>query len=303
MLPSLYILSGPTAVGKTESALSWAMKNNAEILSCDSLLFYKGMDIGTAKPTREEQLLVPHHAVDIVPVNEQYNVGRYAEFAKQSIRDIHSRGKQVLIVGGSGFYLKAFFAAVTDNVEVGDAIRKEVALISQNEGLAGLLRKLREFNTEADLELLDSRNPRRVEAALARCWQSGKSIGRLRYDFSMLPSPFAEFPKTFTLLSRSRETLRVRVKQRVKQMFDSGLLEEVRRLLTQGIESNFSAANAIGYRETIAYLKDGGNMDELEEQIAVNTMQLIRKQDIWFRHQVRPDTVIDLDTTVNPVLF
>lgn len=299
----LYVLTGATAVGKTELSLRWAEENNAEILSCDSLLFYRGMDIGTAKPGKAELERVIHHGIDLINVDEQYNVANYITYAKETINDIHARGKEVLIVGGSGFYLKAFFSPVTDGVMVSDDIKAAIEAIEKQSGLAGLLNKLNEWNTEEDLSLLDCKNPRRVVSALGRCWASGKSIRQLKKEFSMLPSAFAEYPKTLTLLQRNRVHLKERVRMRVEKMLGDGLVNEVQKLMEEGIEKNPSAANSIGYRETITFLKTGGSVDALADAICVNTMQLIRKQEIFFRYQISPDKILDLDTKASQPLF
>src|SRR3954468_7890232 len=122
----LHVLTGPTAVGKTEWALRWAEQNGAEIVSCDSLLFYRGMDIGTAKPSPAERARVPHHLIDICGVNERMDVAQYVGLARRAILDITQRGRAILVTGGSGFYLKAFFAPVADDINVPAALRQEL---------------------------------------------------------------------------------------------------------------------------------------------------------------------------------
>ena len=122
----IYVLAGVTAVGKTAIALAWAERGGAEILSCDSLLFYRGMDMGTAKPTREEQARVPHHGIDLVSVNQIYDVGAYLAYADRVARETKERGKRLLVVGGSGFYLQAFFSPVIDEVQVSPELRAQV---------------------------------------------------------------------------------------------------------------------------------------------------------------------------------
>src|SRR5262245_12827383 len=123
MPPPLFVLTGCTAVGKTELALCWAEAFRAEILSADSLLFYRGMDLGTAKPTAAERARVPHHLIDILGLGERMDVARYVELARRAAEEIVSRGRRVLVVGGSGFYLKSFFSPVTDQVAVPAEIR------------------------------------------------------------------------------------------------------------------------------------------------------------------------------------
>jgi len=126
MQPVIRVLTGPTAVGKTEWALRWAERHGAEIVSCDSLLFYRGMDVGTAKPTAAERARVPHHLIDVCALAETMDVARYVGLARAAVTGILARGRPVLVTGGSGFYLRAFLAPVTDDVEVPAALRDEV---------------------------------------------------------------------------------------------------------------------------------------------------------------------------------
>src|SRR5687767_3257495 len=126
MKPRLHVLTGPTAVGKTEWALRWAEEHRGEIVSCDSLLFYRGMDIGTAKPTAAERARVPHHLIDVCAVTERMDITEYVKLARRAVLEIQARGHEVLVTGGSGFYLKAFFAPVADTIEVPPQIRDQV---------------------------------------------------------------------------------------------------------------------------------------------------------------------------------
>lgn len=287
MAQVLHIISGPTAVGKTEYALAYAKKNNAEIISCDALLVYKGMDIGTAKPSSEEQLRVKHHLIDVTPVDQPYDIVHYAAAAQAAVASIVERGKSIVVTGGSGFYLKSFFAPVVDTVIVPDAIRSDVAQQYEDEGLQGLLARLQALNPKG-LGKLDTLNPRRVQRALERCLASGKSLPVLQAEFAARPDPYSEYKKNFILLERDPKVLRERAARRVDQMLQRGLIEEVERLRSQGIERNPCAASAIGYRETLSYLNGEMNHETLIQEIVQNTNHLIKKQRTWFRTQIRP---------------
>lgn len=285
----LHIITGPTAVGKTEYALSYAEQHGAEIVSCDASLFYRGMDIGTAKPSRAELARVPHHMIDLCGVDESYDIVAFDCAARTAVEAIHARGKAVVVTGGSGFYLKSFFAPVIDSVEVPDALRAEVAELYGNAGLAGLLHALRDCNPDG-LGRLDVQNPRRVLRALERCRASGQSLLSLQAEFAARPEPYGGFGKKLILLEREPEQLRARVSLRAEQMLEQGLIEEVAALQAQGIERNPSAAAAIGYRETLAFLRGELERDQLLAQIIQNTNQLVKKQRTWFRTQIRePD--------------
>ena len=285
MTVTLHIISGATAVGKTHYALDYCEALDAEIISCDASLFYQGMDIGTAKPTKEEMAKVPHHCIDMNPVNESFDITQFDALARRTVEDILSRGKSVVITGGSGFYLKSFFEPVVDTIEVSDAIRAESESLFANYGLRGLLDRLNAVSPEG-LGNLDTLNPRRVQRALERCLSSKKSLPVLQKEFAERPKPYAEYDKHFILLERDAEALKDRVARRAKSMLDLGLIEEVKGLLEKGIEENPNAANAIGYRESIAFLKGEIAEDELLPLIVKNTHGLVKKQKTWFRSQL-----------------
>lgn len=299
----LYLLTGPTGVGKTALALNWAQANNAEILSCDSLLFYKGMDIGTAKPSQKELMQIPHHGIDICPVDKQFNIKAYIDLAKQVVRSVEERGKKLLIVGGSGFYLKAFLAPVIDDIDVPDAINQEVLELYQQAGLQGLMSALLKLNPKGvgDLDVL---NHRRVIKALIRCKASGKDLLDLKASFDSQETPFADYEKKICILHRNPEILKQRIRTRVFEMINAGLIGEVASLMHQGIEKNPSASTAIGYREIIAWLKNGSSDEaELAETIILNTNKLVAKQRKWFRTQIKSAQLINLDEHLHNQVF
>ena len=296
MSVTLHIITGVTAVGKTNYALNYAEALNAEIISCDASLFYRGMDIGTAKPTHEELARIPHHCIDLNPVNQSFDITRFHTLAQKTVKDILNRGKAVVITGGSGFYLKSFFEPVVDTIEVSDAIRAESESIFANYGLRGLLDRLNAVNPEG-LGNLDTLNPRRVQRALERCLASKKSLPVLQKEFAERPKPYDSFNKHFILLERDGEELKNRVKMRAESMLKSGLIEEVQALLKNGIEENPNAANAIGYRESIAFIKGEIEEEQLLPLIVKNTNGLVKKQKTWFRSQLpNPDERIDLSS-------
>lgn len=283
--PTLHIITGATAVGKTEYALSYAESHNAEIVSCDASLFYRGMDIGTAKPTPLERARVPHHLIDVREVNQAYDIRTYERDARRAIDGIVERGKAVVITGGSGFYLKSFLAPVTDAVTVPRGIREKVASIYRETKLDGLIQALLRVNPEG-VENLDMKNPRRVMRALERCMASGKTLRELQAEFAARPLPYAGFSKKIILLDRDKDQLNQRIGQRVASMMQDGLVEEVRRLKLRRLEDNPSAASAIGYSETLAYLNHELDFADLVPAITQNTRHLAKKQRTWFRTQL-----------------
>ena len=284
---TLHLLTGPTAVGKTEWALRWAERHGAEIVSCDSLLFYRGMDIGTAKPTREELRRVPHHLIDCQEITEPMDVVRYVAEARRVVDEILARGRRVLVTGGSGFYLRAFLAPVSDDVAIDPAVRAEVTRLPLTEALE----RLRSLNPDG-LGALDIANPRRVARALERCVVSGRTLRELTEDFSRRPGAFDGFRLEITRLDRDPLDLAERIERRVDAMLAAGLVEEVRRLLPAGLAANRSASRAIGYREVIAMLAGELRAEELRGEIIANTRALVKKQRTWFRTQLPPHRVV-----------
>jgi len=284
---TLHVLTGPTAAGKTARALRWAETNDAEIVSCDSLLFYRGMDIGTAKPSRADLARVPHHLIDICACDEQMDITRYIALARAAVEDIAARGKRILVTGGSGFYLKSFFAPVADDIAAPPELREEIAAQLARDGLPALVAELRALNPGPQaLGALDTANPRRVTRALERCRASGRTLAALAADFARRPPAFAGWRIQLTVLDLPREELETRVAQRATAMLAAGLVAEVERLRAAGFERNPSAAGAIGYRETLAMLDGKLARETLAAEIAKNTRALVKKQRTWFRTQL-----------------
>ncbi len=299
---TLHVLTGCTAVGKTELALRWAESNNAEIVSCDSLLFYRGADIGTAKPARDELVRVPHHLIDVCAVTEQMDVTKYVTEARAAIEETMGRNRRVLVTGGSGFYLRAFFGPVADMVDVPDELRAELRGRLESEGLAALVKELHGLNP-AGLGALDVQNPRRVLRALERCRASGRTLAELLRDFAAQPAPFTDFAVKLTELVREPAELDRRIEQRVAGMLRDGLVEEVRGLMGRGLKQNSSVARAIGYRETVDFLEGRLPEAELGAAIVKNTRALVKKQRTWFKTQLPPHRQPDASTIEVRELF
>lgn len=289
--PMLRVLTGCTAAGKTEWALRWAEARGAEIVSCDSLLFYRGMDIGTAKPTTAERARVPHHLIDICDVTEQMDVRRYVAQVRTALQEIAERGRPALVVGGSGFYLKAFLAPVTDDIDVAESVRAEVRALPNE----AALERLRALNPMG-LGGLDVANPRRVTRALERCLASGRTLEELAREFAAQPSAFADFEVEVTRIERDPVELERRIAVRVEAMLREGLVAEVRRLVDAGLKENPSGARAIGYREVIDLLEGRLMEDRLAGEIAKNTRALVKKQRTWFRTQLPEHRVVAAET-------
>jgi len=283
-VPALHVITGPTAVGKTAQAIAWAQAHDAEVLSCDSVCVYRGMDVGTAKPTAAEQRLVKHHGIDLVAPSQRYSVQQYIQMAQTVIADVHARGKRVVITGGSGFYLAAFFGPVTDDLPVSDAVIEEVRRLQQA-GPAAVLARLQSLEAAPLPTWLDTQNPIRVVKALERRMASGRSLDSLREDFLQRSSPFANFTVTHEVIERPDEELKKRIALRTSQMLQHGLIQEAEHLLSLNLDPELPSARAVGYRATMDWLLSGRQvaLEGLAERINLDTWALVRKQRKWFK--------------------
>lgn len=281
------IISGATCTGKTALAIDLAEKHNAEIISCDSVQIYKDADIGSAKATLQEQARIKHHLIDVVKVNQPFDVASYVELAKQTFNDIRKRGKNVVVVGGSGFYLKSWFMAVADNISIPKEISEFTSKIEREGGAEALAKELLKVDAQAS-EIVDMNNPRRTKNALERCLATSKSVRELRTEFEKLPCPMGEFPRKFILIDRPDDEILKRIELRTQIMLKTGLIEETKNLINKGILENPSLRNSTGYKQTIDYLlSNSTNIDKLKSDIVVQTMSLVRKQRKYFATQLR----------------
>ncbi len=289
----IYLLAGITAAGKSRISMNWAREIGGEILSCDSVAVYRGMDIGSAKPSIPECRGVPHHGIDLVDVGKVFSVADYQVYALKIVEEMKAKKKPILVVGGSGFYLQTFLSSVVDDIEVSEEIRGQVEELYSQEDLDGILSELKKLNPDG-LGEMDTLNPRRVMRGLERCLASGKSILELKKEFEKKPNPFPEFMKQVLWLDRENEDLERRISDRSKEMLEDGLLQETAELLDLGIEGNASASNAVGYRECIAHLKGELPEEQLLNSINYSTRRLVSKQRKWFRKHLGESTRIVL---------
>ena len=291
-IPTLYFLAGVTASGKSTLALEWALKNGAEILSCDSIALYRGMNIGSAKPSVEDQSKIKHYGLDLANIDQRYDVSKYINYAKGVISEVYERKGKILVVGGSGFYLRSFFSAVVDEVIISNEMKNSVEELYSLEGLKGLLFKLKQMNPQG-LGELDQFNPVRVTKSLERCMATGSTIQDLKKEFDKKPIPYEEFKKKTCLLDRSDVEIEILIEARTKSMIANGLIEEVKGLIELGLLENYPASYSVGYRETLSYLRGEISKDSLSKAIQVSTRQLVAKQRKWFRKYYQADQIFN----------
>ena len=275
--PPLILIVGPTAVGKTELAIQLAEKLNGEIISADSRLFYRGMDIGTAKPSREELARVPHYLIDIVNPDETLSLAVFQEKAKHIIADIHARGKLPFLVGGTGQYVRAVTQGWTPPEVVADVrMRDELERMKDKNSEEWLHAKLNILDPEAAAKI-DARNVRRTIRALEVILTTGKKFSEQR---GQVDSPY----HLITIgLNRPRPELYQRVDERIDAMFANGLVDEVKGLLVKGYSPTLPSMSAIGYRECVRVVNDEWDMNQAKVEIRRATRVFVRRQANWFK--------------------
>lgn len=279
--PICWVLAGPTASGKTALSIRLAQAHQCEIVCMDSMQIYRGMDIGTAKPTADEMCDVPHHMLDVADPAEPFSVARYQEMAEEVIEGIHSRGHRALLVGGTGLYLRALRHPMAMGMVTGDASLREQLeeQAKQTDGRYALHQKLSEVDPETAARL-HVNDVRRVVRALEVYQLTG-------IPFSQQPQTQAEPPFRYRVasLTMEREILYQRIEQRVDRMLEDGLVEEVRTLLDSGVPADAQALKGLGYKELIPYLQGRISLEEAAYQLKLGTRHYAKRQLTWMRRE------------------
>ena len=269
------VILGPTATGKSHCAIELAKRLNGEIISGDSMYVYRGMDIGTAKPTEAELNAVPHHLVDILPADAEFNVVDFKERAEELIKDINARGKLPIIAGGTGLYIKALLEGYAFNsVDADEAMRQELEQFTLEHGKEALHARLEQLDPEAAarLHVNDTRRViRAIEAA-----SKGEEINQ--YGAEEMPFEAVVFG-----LNMPREILYERINRRVDIMIEQGLEKEVRRLLEEGVPVDCQSMKSIGYRQMLWYINDGMDYDFAVDKLKQATRNFAKRQVTFYK--------------------
>lgn len=290
---------GPTASGKTALAVQLAKELDGEILSCDSMQVYRGMDIGTAKPTEEERMGIPHHMLSVVPPEEPFSVGRFTQMADPVLQDILARGKTAILAGGTGLYVDALISG-RQFAEKGDpAIRQRLERRADEEGMETLLRELSGYDPET-AGRLHLRDRKRILRAMEIYEVTGKAMSQHDAMSKTLPPKY--LAAWLGLWYSDRSELYGRIDLRVDRMLQQGLLEEIRGLLEKGLPPTSTAYAAIGYKEFIRAIKGECSMEEAAEQVKQSSRRYAKRQMTWFR---RNEEIFWLDRSqmTEPELF
>lgn len=279
----LIILAGPTAVGKTSLSIRLAKETGGEIISADSMQVYRHMDIGSAKITKEEMEGVPHYLVDVLEPEEEFNVVRFQQMAKEAAERIWKKGKIPLVVGGTGFYIQALLYDIDFTENDGDeSYRRQLERkASDEEGASELYEILKTVDPKA-AQKIHPRNIKRIIRALEFYHQTGKKISEHNETQRQKESPYNY---AYFVLTDERSRLYERIDRRVDLMMEQGLLDEVRYLKERGVRKDSTAMQGLGYKELYAYLEGEYPLDEAVRIIKRDTRHFAKRQLTWFKRE------------------
>ena len=278
--PPLVAIAGPTGVGKTEVAVRLASRLRVEVVSADSRQVYRGMDIGTAKPSREQREAVPHHLIDVIDPDESYNAARFRTEARQAIAAIAGRGKLPLVVGGTGLYIRALVRGLLPTPPADPAVRRELTELLRREGVEALHARLRDLDPEA-ASRIHERDPVRIMRALEIHRLTGAPLGPTSHWRESRP----EWTLLLVGLTRSRASLYASLEARVDRMVQGGLLEETRRLLAAGYDPSLPAMQGIGYRHFVRVLRGEWSEARALRALKRDTRLYAKRQWTWLARE------------------
>ena len=276
---TLWVLTGPTACDKTEIGFTVAQKIKGEIISADSMLFYRGMDIGTAKPSLDMRTIVPHHFIDIIDPWESYSVGRYVDDVESLIGSDDSKERKLLIVGGSPLYVKGLVDGIFNGPEADWDIRRELEVLADEKGNQHVHDILQKIDPVKAVELHPN-NLRRIIRAIEVYRITGKPVSKLQEEYKLARKSY-QF--NILCIAREREDIYRRINERVGTMFDKGLVDEVKSLLENPEGLSKQAKQALGYKEVIQYLDGELTLDDAKEMVKQSTRRFAKRQMTWFR--------------------
>ena len=279
--PRILAVVGPTAVGKTALAIALAQTLGGEILSCDSMQIYRGMDVGTAKPTKEERLAAPHHLIDLVSPETPYSCFSYLQDAKAAVDDLVARSVLPIFCGGTGLYLDRFLHGGLDEETVDPALRERLKKEAEELGDHAMYERLLALDPEA-AKATHEHNRKRVLRALEIYESRGMTKTELDQMTKEIPLPY--FATVLGLRYTDRALLYQRIDRRVDEMIAEGLVDETKALLDAGVfETNTTAAQAIGYKEFKDFYEEKMDLGEVKEKIKLNTRHYAKRQETWFK--------------------
>lgn len=279
----IVVIAGPTASGKTGLGVQLCKCFGGEVISADSMQIYRGMNIGTAKPTQQEMQGVPHHLIDFLELDKPFSVADYVCLANQTANAIYARGNLPFLVGGTGLYIQSFIDNIVfADIEGDEHLRAQLRQKAQAQGAQALLNELMEFDPQT-AQALHPNNLGRIIRAIEVYKISGITMTQHRQNSRLQPSPFK--PCMLALNFRSRQTLYERIDKRVDQMLEQGLLKEAQQMLLA--DKRHTAVQAIGYKELFPYLEGKQTLQSCVEQLKMSTRRYAKRQLSWFRRDER----------------
>ena len=280
--PRIIAIVGPTASGKSTLGIELALHLNSEIINCDSVQVYQGIQIATAKLTMEERRGVPHHLIDFVSPKINFTAADWARAAIDRIAEIESRGRVVLLVGGTGFYLRALRQPFFPSPSTNEMLRARLTRTRERRGPEHLHRILQRFD-RAEAEKLSPRDWPRVQRAIEFCLQTGEPISRQR---PLRPEPPLVASRIRIIaLNPPRDELYARINERTERHFANGLVEEARQLIDEGVPAESNALGAHGYRRVVEFLRGQRDLESAVEQTKLDVRHYAKRQLTWFRHE------------------
>jgi len=278
MKPRILVICGPTASGKSELALDLARRLDGEIVNADSMQVYRGMDIGTAKPTPEQRAEIPHHLIDVADPDQPFSAADYAEAAHGTIHAISSRGKRVIVAGGTGLYIRSLLKGLVDSPGNTGEMRQELRAEAQERGNQAMLEELRRVDPEL-AERIHPNNLVRIIRGLEVFRLTGTPLSRYQQEHAFSGQCYQSLQIGIRV---ERPLLYNRIDERVNRMLEQGLLQEVQQLLTAGYGPESKAMRAIGYKEMTAHLAGEYGLDEAIRLIKRDTRHYAKRQLTWF---------------------
>ena len=277
---NIICVAGPTASGKTAFAVELAKLTKGEVVSCDSMQIYKYMDIGTAKPTKEEMEGIPHHMLDVAEPWEDFSVSRYCEMAAPIVDDILARGKTAIIAGGTGLYMDALIRGNSFAPFPSTGRREELEALAEEKGIEAVLSQLRRVDPES-AERLHPSDRKRIIRAMEVYLETGETITTHNLKTQAIPPKYN--PLWFGLDDVERKSLYDRIDARVDKMLDAGLIREIQSLLDRGIPEKCTAMQAIGYKEFLEALAGNCTIEAAADQVRQSSRRYAKRQLTWFR--------------------
>ncbi len=301
--PTIVVICGPTGIGKTTTAILLAEVYGGEIIGADSMQIYRYMEIGTAKPTLEEQARIPHHMIDIITPEVPFDAARYEKMARGIIRDLHEHGKLPIVAGGTGFYIKALTSGLFDTVPIDPRVRQRLREETAALGPDVLFKRLSACDP-VSAEKLHPNDTYRIVRALEVFETTGKPISFHHQKHQFRENPFRQIKIG---LAMDRDALYARIDDRVDMMLQEGLLDEVRRLLGKGYAPSLKSMQSLGYRHMVEFIKGHTSWEEAVRTLKRDTRRYAKRQMAWFKADpdiqwLAPNRIEEMKQLIDPFL-